>query len=334
VVAALLLLGGAWLWLRDSSLVAVTRVTVTGATGADAGRIRSALAAAARTMTTLDVHMDQLRGAVAPYPVVKDVRVSTQFPHGMRIRVIEQQPVAVVVVGGRQIAVAGDGTLLHDAVAPGLLPQIPLRVAPGGRRLTDPDALHAVALLDAAPYQWLGRLSQVVTVASQGLVAQVRGGPSIYFGNGTRLIAKWAAAAVVLADPGSAGALYIDVTDPQRPAAGAGSAASADSSSAAAGSSVTATGSTSAAPGSTATAAGSGATATGSGATATGSGATATGSGATATGSSPASTGSGAGASRVVDSSGSSSPGAASTDASGTGTAPGSVAASATPSGG
>ena len=35
-VATLAVLGGAWVWLRDSSLVAVERVTVTGVAGPDA----------------------------------------------------------------------------------------------------------------------------------------------------------------------------------------------------------------------------------------------------------------------------------------------------------
>jgi hypothetical protein len=54
-------------------------------------------------------------------------------------------------------------------------------------------------------------------------VAQLRNGPSIYFGDANQLAAKWSAAVAVLADSGSAEAVYIDVTDPQRPAAGAGS---------------------------------------------------------------------------------------------------------------
>jgi cell division protein FtsQ len=221
-VVIALLLGGAWLWLRDSSLVQVQHVTVSGESGPDAGQIRSALLAAARNMTTLHVHVDRLRAAVAPYPVVKDVRVSTQFPHGMRIRVIEQTPVGAVVVNGRATAVAGDDTLLHDVAATASLPVIPLRVPPGGSHVTDPDGRAAVALLAAAPHPLLARVSQVTTVAPHGLVAQIRGGPSIYFGDAALLRAKWIAASEVLGDPGSAGAVYIDVTDPQRPAAGAG----------------------------------------------------------------------------------------------------------------
>jgi cell division protein FtsQ len=222
LVVVLALIGGAYLWLRDSSLVAVKQVSITGANGAEAGQIRDALRVAARNMTTLDVQMGQLRSAVSPYPVVKDLRVSTHFPHGMTIRVIEQNPVGAVVVGGRAIAVAGDGTLLHDLASSGSLPQIPLKVTPGGRRLNDPDAIAAVKLLAAAPDQFLGKVTTVTTVASHGLVAQLRNGPSIYFGDTTRLDAKWTAAAAVLGDPGSAGALYIDVTDPERPAAGSG----------------------------------------------------------------------------------------------------------------
>jgi cell division protein FtsQ len=225
LLAALVMLAGTWMWLRDSSLVAVDRVSVAGASGPDGAQIRSALVSAAHNMTTLDVRMDQLRTAVAPYPVVKDLSISTHFPHTMKIRVIEQIPVGAVVVAGRTIAVAEDGTLLDDAVPSSSLPSIPLRVAPGGKRLSDPQALRAVALLAAAPYQLLSRISQVTTVAAHGLVAQVRDGPSIYFGDSGRLAEKWTAAAAVLADPGSAGAPYIDVTDPERPAAGAGSAA-------------------------------------------------------------------------------------------------------------
>ncbi len=216
----LAILAGGWLWLRDSSLVAVKHVTVTGATGPDAAQIDSALSTAARNMTTLDVQIDQLRTAVAPYPIVKDLQVSTQFPHGLRIRVIEEVPVAVVSVGGRQIAVAGDGTLLHDVVSPGTLPSVPVSAPPGGSRISEPDALHAVQLLAAAPYPLLSRIGGVATVASHGLVVSMRSGPSIYFGDAGDYSQKWLAAVAVLANSGSAGATYIDVTNPGRPAAG------------------------------------------------------------------------------------------------------------------
>jgi cell division protein FtsQ len=213
---------GGWLWLRDSSLVAVKRVIVTGAGGPDAGAIRHALVAAARTMTTLDVRRSALLTAVAPYPVVKNVLVSTAFPHEMRIRVVEQIPVGAVVAGGHEITVAADGTLLADSPTQPWFPLIPLRVAPGGTQVSDAGARAAVALLAAAPYGFLGKVAQVTDDSTHGLTAQLRGGPKIYFGDAGELSAKWTAALAVLAAPGSAGAAYIDVMDPRRPAAGVG----------------------------------------------------------------------------------------------------------------
>jgi cell division protein FtsQ len=242
LVVMLALLGGVWLWLRDSSLVAVRRVTVTGANGPDASQIRSALITAAHNMTTLDVSLKQLNTAVAPYPVVRSLSVTTQFPHGMRIRVIEQIPVAQITIGGLPVAVAGDGTLLDDGAKTGPLPAIALRVPPGGSRLSDPVALGEVALLAAAPYQLLAKISQATSTSAHGLVVQLRGGPSIYFGDAQRLDAKWTAAVAVLADPLAAGALYIDVTDPQRPAAGAGAATPSGTTSPAAATSPSSTG--------------------------------------------------------------------------------------------
>ncbi len=172
-------------------------------------------------MTTLDVNTARLRAAVGPFPVVKDLQVSTQFPHGMRIHVVEEVPVGALVVDGHSIAAAGDGTLLPDA-ATASLPMIPLTVAPAGSRVTGAGALGDLSVLAAAPSGLLSRISQAGTDPAHGVVAQLRNGPSIYFGDSSQAVAKWIAVGAVLADPGSAGAAYIDVTDPERPAAGAG----------------------------------------------------------------------------------------------------------------
>ena len=222
VLALLALAGGGWMWLRNSSLVAVQRVTIVGVSGRDAHQIRAALSSAAHNMTTLDVKMSALRTAVAPYPVVKQLHVSTSFPHRMRIEVVEQVPVAMISAGGVSVAVSADGTLLRGTSLPGSLPTIALPVSPGGTRVSG-STLQVVRLLAAAPYQLLPKVSQAFDSGAQGLEAQLRNGPKLYFGNADDLGAKWAAAAAVLADSGSAGADYIDVTVPSRPAAGAGS---------------------------------------------------------------------------------------------------------------
>ena len=221
VLAVAALAAGGWVWLRNSSLVAVRRVTIVGVSGPDAGQIRSALRAAGHDMTTLDVKTGALRTAVAPYPVVKHLHVTTDFPHGLRIAVAEQVPVAMVSAGGAQTAVSADGTLLRDSAVTGALPTIAVDVAPGGTHVSGA-AMAEVRLLAAAPYALVAKVSQVSRDATHGLIAQLRNGPKLYFGGADQLGAKWASAAAVLASAGSAGADYIDVTVASRPAAGTG----------------------------------------------------------------------------------------------------------------
>lgn len=241
LATVVVVLAAGYLWLRDSSLVSVRKVRVVGVSGPETSQIRTALAAAARNMTTLDVSVSQLRTAVEPYPDVKNLQVSTQFPHGMTIRVVEQVPVAVVSEVGQRVDVAGDGTLLHDVSPSSSLPMISLQVPPGGRRLTG-YPLTEVQLLAAAPYQLLARIRSVSDGPAHGLVAELRNGPNIYFGAAGHFAAKWNAATAVLANSGSAGSDYVDVTDPNRPATGVGSdvnAAGAASSSSGAGAATT-----------------------------------------------------------------------------------------------
>jgi hypothetical protein len=160
------------------------------------------------------------------------LRVTTDFPHRIEIHVIEMLPVASVKTLGREVPVTGDGTLLPNVPVAPSLPLITLAEPPPGGHLQQGWAVAAARLLAAAPPRLLPRLAEVTRVAGHGLVVQVRGGPSIYFGDATDTQAKWAAAVAVLADHGSAGSTYIDVTDPQRPVAGGGTAAATPTSSA------------------------------------------------------------------------------------------------------
>jgi cell division protein FtsQ len=100
VAAALPLLGGGWLWLRNSSFVAVQRVEISGVHGADAATIDAALTAAARRESTLNVSTAALRSAVAGFPLVREVSAVPRFPHALEVHVVEQLPVAALLVGG------------------------------------------------------------------------------------------------------------------------------------------------------------------------------------------------------------------------------------------
>jgi cell division protein FtsQ len=209
-----------WFWLRDSSLVAVRSVQISGVSGAQGAPIRVALEDAARSMTTLHVRRGALDAAVAPFALVRDLDVSTSFPHTMRIHVVTNVAVGAVLVGGRRIPVTSDGTLLRDVSAAPGLPTIPRATTPGGKRLTDDGALAAVAALAAAPEALRTRVGPITHSTAHGLELQLQHGPVLWFGDSDQLEAKWAAAAAVLADPSSAGASSIDVTVPERPAVG------------------------------------------------------------------------------------------------------------------
>jgi cell division protein FtsQ len=216
----LVLSSGYQFWLRDSSLVAVEKVTITGLSTSGSERVRLALTTAARSMTTLHVDHEALERAVAGYPVVRELEVTTDFPHGLQIHVVEHVPVATAVGAGGRVAVAGDGTILQGVTADKRLPTVEVEGAIGVERLRDATALASAAIAGAAPAALSGRIAEVGEDGRLGQVAQLRNGPEVIFGDATRLAAKWAAASRVLADLEASGASYVDVRLPGRPAAG------------------------------------------------------------------------------------------------------------------
>jgi cell division protein FtsQ len=220
MLIAMPLLGGGWLWLRKSPFVSVRQVRITGVHGPEAQAVRAALAQAARGMSTLDVNTGALRAAVAPLLVVRAVRVVPRFPHGLRIEVSEQLPVAALTVAGVRTAVAADGVVLGSALLSGSLPSVsgPAFPAPG-KRVHGASLLAALSVLGAAPTALARHVERVFT-GTQGLTVAMRNGLLVYFGDASRPHAKWLSLARVLADSSSVGASYIDVRLPSRPAAG------------------------------------------------------------------------------------------------------------------
>jgi cell division protein FtsQ len=217
VLLVLAALGGGWLWLRESSLVAVRHVTVTGVSGPQGARIAAALEAAARDMTTLRVRQEALRTAVEPYPVVARVDARPDFPHTLRITVHERTPVAALDVAGARVAVAADRTVLRDTPTAGL-PVVKVKGAASPSGL-DARTRRAVAVLAAAPPELRARIQRLY-LGPKGWTAPLSAGPVLYVGSADRLAAKWAAAVAVLGDRRAAGATYLDLRVPERPAAG------------------------------------------------------------------------------------------------------------------
>jgi cell division protein FtsQ len=197
-----------WLWFRDSSFAAVRQVTVSGSTSSEDARVRAALESAGRGMSTLHVDTAALHDAVEPFSSVADLRVRADFPHDLRIEVIEHEPVAVLQSGGSRVPVTGAGLLLQGVEAkdlPVVTSKAPLDGRVQGRR-----ALGALEVAAAAPKELRARAERLFW-SEDGLSVELRDGPELIFGSGRDARAKWTGAARVLAESSSAGATYLDL---------------------------------------------------------------------------------------------------------------------------
>lgn len=216
------------MWFRHSSFVSARQVRVGGAGGPQGAAIEAALIDAAHGMSTLAPNQSALVAAVARFPQVSEVRAIPSFPHGMRIIVVEQAPAAVLIASGVRTAVAADGVVLGPTLAGSTLPSVAgAFIPPVGSHLNNPLELEAMAALGAAPHALSGLISRAY-VGPRGLTLAMRNGLLVYFGDANRPHAKWLSLMSVLADPSSAGASYVDVRLPGRPAAGFGAAAPAE----------------------------------------------------------------------------------------------------------
>jgi cell division protein FtsQ len=223
LVLALVLVGWlGWMWYRGSSFVRVQRVTVTGLSGPDVPQIRNALSSTALGMTTLNVSIAKLEAAVSQYSYVQRLTVTGAGAHRVVIHVVEQVPVALVQIGNQTQVVDADALLLPSSATHGSLPTVALKLAPAGQTVTAPGARAAISVLAAAPYALLSHVASATSSSVHGVIVQLRNGPQIYFGPTSQLAHKWTAAVAVLQNKGSVSASYIDVSDPLRPAAGAG----------------------------------------------------------------------------------------------------------------
>jgi cell division protein FtsQ len=220
LAALIVLAAGYWLWFRDSTFARVHDVYVTGIDGPQARAIRSALEQAGLDQTTLHVRTRDLRDAVSDYPVVRSVSAQGDFPHKLTIDVQLNLPVAVIQSPSGRKPVAADGLLLSDVPITGGLPVVTTKAALPSERLDGGKAFQLVRLVGLAPPPLRARLTSVIIRPGVGIVAQIRKGPELRFGDSSRLPAKWMAAARVLAAAGARGATYIDLRVPERPAAG------------------------------------------------------------------------------------------------------------------
>jgi cell division protein FtsQ len=222
VLAGLLLgivgLSLGWLWFRDSSLAAVERVTITGSGSSEQAQVQAALETAAMDMTTLHVDEEGLEQAVESFASVAGLRIRPDFPHDLRIEVIEHEPVATLKTGGSSVPTTGGGLLLDGVRAAGL-PLVTTKAPLRGRHVGDERTLAALRVAAAAPPELRERAERVF-YGPGGVRLELRDGPELIFGSDGDARAKWIAAARVLFESSAAGATYLDLRVPKLVAAG------------------------------------------------------------------------------------------------------------------
>ena len=149
--AAVVLVAVACVALYSSSLFTITSVEVAGAQHISAQTVR-ALARVPADATLIRFPADSVAVRVATNPWVASVTVSRVFPSGMRIRIVERVPVAVVDAGASVWLIDGTGMVIAKPSA-GTTAGVPvIRDVPGldlkaGRRTVSEPLLNAVSVL-------------------------------------------------------------------------------------------------------------------------------------------------------------------------------------------
>jgi cell division protein FtsQ len=218
LVLVVALVAAYFLWFRDSSLVAIDDVEVTGVKYQQE-EVTAALSAAAEEMTTLNADPGELERAVSEFPTVASVAIDPGFPHHLAITVTERAPVASMGEG-QGVAVAGDGTVLAGVTTEDLkLPPIEVERPPASGKLAGV-ALAQAEVLGAAPDPIRPAIEEARVDKDHGVVVGLTEGIEVRFGDSKDAAAKWASAVAILADPKLDQVSYVDVRLPGRPAIG------------------------------------------------------------------------------------------------------------------
>jgi cell division protein FtsQ len=212
---------------RETSMFAVSRIRVDGATPALAANVEKALSRwQGRSLVAVDAsaveqHLEGL-------PAVRAAVVDRAFPHTLRVHVIPEVPVAVLRRGTGSFLVSARGRVIGPVArrSHGELPRIWLPASTEldvGSLLSDGEqSLAARSLTALVGSGFSGRVSFVRAQDGQ-LTLGLRGGLELRLGVPVDLRLKIAIAHAIvpsLALPAQGGPDYLDIAAPERPVAG------------------------------------------------------------------------------------------------------------------
>lgn len=217
-------LGGVLLALvlaRETPLFAVGTIEVAGAGPGVERQVRKALDDhAGESLFGLD--LEAARVDVAALPTVAAVAFDRAYPHTLRVTVVPERPVAVVRQGASSFVVSERGRVVArvDRTAKPDLARIwigkDVQLAPGS--FVEGDLRTAVGAV--APLAGVRFPSRVVSVTTaDGLTLRLRSGLELRLGDTRQVEVKLAVAARVFPLL-PLGAVYLDISVPDRPVAG------------------------------------------------------------------------------------------------------------------
>jgi cell division protein FtsQ len=222
VFAAAAAVAAGLLLARETSMFAVERIEVAGASPDVTRQVKQALGDV-QGRSLLKVDTAELKRVVEGLPTVREAALDRAFPDSLQIVIVPERAVAVVRQGADAWLISDRGRLMHRlkkgkrSPLPRIWVSKDLRLAPGavaaGELLA---AITAVAPLDTSGLP--GRVAAVSSTARR-LTLRLRSGLQLQLGEPSEVRLKLAVAAKImpLLQPGTA---YLDVSVPERPVAG------------------------------------------------------------------------------------------------------------------
>jgi cell division protein FtsQ len=204
VAVAILLVVVACVAIYDSPLFTITSVEVVATPHNPAGTIR-ALARVPADATLIRFPADAVAARVAVDPWVALVSVTRVFPSGMRIRVTERVPVAVVQSGTSQWFVDATGMIVATASVGATATMPAIQGVPGldprpGRRTSSEALLNAVAILAGISQQLRSMVVSVWAPTIDDAKLTTAGNVDIVIGQAVSLATKDQLALRILAE--------------------------------------------------------------------------------------------------------------------------------------
>lgn len=226
-LALILVAGGLYALARSTSMFAVQRIDVLGASPEVASQVETVLRSY-EGRSLVAVNGVSVEHRVDSLPTVRSSVVDRAFPHTLTVRVIPELPVAVLRRGADSWLVSARGRVIAPTARGGhrALPRIWLPqqtdITVGSLLADDPGGLAARSLSTFVGSGLTARIAVVKALNGQ-ITLGLRGGLEVRLGDPVELPLKIAIVRGLLpsfASPAAGGPTYLDVVVPERPVAG------------------------------------------------------------------------------------------------------------------